>query len=144
MATTKSTTSRKLAATRRRSTTKDAATTKVQAPKTRALPEGTDRVLEVIRKAGRGGITLAEIVEKTGIPYRKVHNITWRLEGGPKEGELRHPEDRKARRVNGSERTVRYAAGTDPAFDMRGVYATRAPDPQSDGKTGKTAKSAGK
>lgn len=65
-------------------------------------------------KGKKDGLTLKALEEATGVEYRVLHNVTWRLEGSPevrnkaKFGELRDPEGRKIQRV-GEGRTVRYA-----------------------------------
>lgn len=64
------------------------------------------KVLDTLTKAGKDGLTLGELSEKTGIPYRAVHNITWRLEGSPKDGRVK-TEEQKIKRV--SRGPVRYA-----------------------------------
>lgn len=85
-----------------------------------------DKVLARVKAAGKAGIGLADLAKATGLPYRVVHNITWRMEGSPKDGALRKPEERVIVRVN-TDRKVLYAIrpkGT--GFSMRGIYATKA------------------
>jgi hypothetical protein len=84
----------------------------------RAIPN-EEKVFSAIKAAGREGITLKELCDKTGLRYRVVHNLTWRMEGGPVEGELKHPTQRTIKRVN-LDRTVRYATmGRDKTPHMR-------------------------
>lgn len=80
-----------------------------------------DMVLDHIVGAGDTGITISELVQRTGLPYRVLHNVTWTLEGSPDPstrsphyGTPRHPDQVRARRLNTSDRFVRYVA-TDPA-----------------------------
>lgn len=84
-----------------------------------SAPTQFDRVMGFITKAGEEGITLKDLSEKTGLPYRVVHNVTWRLEGSPaikdnaskgiKIGDVQKADEVRAKRV-GKGRTVRYAA----------------------------------
>lgn len=69
------------------------------------------QVYEAIQAAGEDGITLKDLEETTGLRYRVLHNVTWRLEGGPsKDGSTRkYPDNVKVQRV-GAGRTVRYAS----------------------------------
>lgn len=76
-----------------------------------------DMVLDRIVEAGDTGITIPELVNQTGLPYRVLHNVTWTLEGSPEPspsspnyGIPRYPDQIRARRLNTGDRTVRYAA----------------------------------
>lgn len=96
------------------------ATTEESKPErtTVSAPTQFDRVMAVITKAGPEGATLKAISEATGLGYRVVHNVTWRLEGSPavrdnpkksvKVGDVQKPDEVKAQRV-GEGRTVKYA-----------------------------------
>jgi hypothetical protein len=91
------------------------------------------KVLDIVGKAGPEGITLKELEAKSGLRYRVVHNITWRLEGSPKEGKRAHLDEWKLIRVN-TDSKVRYGlkpAGT-PNVEMRGKYATGTPKPKEE------------
>jgi hypothetical protein len=84
------------------------------------------KVLEAI-KAGKGTATLKDIVSKTGLPYRVVHNVTWRMEGAPRQGTLLHREEAVIRRTNLG-RTVTYGVrpkGDSTANTENHKYATR-------------------
>lgn len=60
----------------------------------------TEAVFNLIKEAGKDGITLKDLGRKakeTGVykpeltdteVYRKLHNVTWVLEGGPKSGKI--------------------------------------------------------
>lgn len=84
-----------------------------------SAPAQFDNVMQAITEAGDEGITLKALSEATGLPYRVVHNVTWRLEGSPevrpnnkagrKLGEPAKPDEAKIQRV-GKGRTVLYAA----------------------------------
>ena len=79
--------------------------------------------------AHKGHATLKDITATTGLPYRVVHNLTWRMEGSPKGGTLTKREEATIKRVN-TGRTVEYgriAKGESTAFTptMRGKYATK-------------------
>ena len=100
-----------------------------------AITENMNKCLAVIEKAGKEGLTLKEIEAATHLPYRVVHNATWRLEGSPKESKRLHLEEWKVIRVNTDSR-VRYAkkpAGT-PNQEFRGKYATGTPRPKEEAK----------
>ena len=88
-----------------------------------------EAVLAKVKAAGAQGITIGDLAKATGLPYRVVHNVTWRMEGGPKDGSLKHPDEKVIKRVN-TDRKVLYAVfgKGDPTPTMRGVYATKAND----------------
>lgn len=89
--------------------------------------ETTARVLKAIKAAGAEGISLKDLESKTGIRYRILHNVTWVMEGSPREGTLAHRDQKVIKRVN-TGRTVLYAAlakGEPEDPTMRGKYATR-------------------
>lgn len=84
------------------------------------------KVTQAVKSAGKEGATLSDLVSATGLTYRQVHNATWRMEGSPKDGACRKPEERVISRIN-TDRKVRYVlreAGT-PTPVMRGKFATR-------------------
>lgn len=96
-----------------------------------------DTVLGAVKAAGKDGITLAELVQTTGLPYRVVHNVTWRLEGSPKQGSTTKPDERKIARVN-TDRKVRYAmpryqpTGAKAPLVMAGKFATTGFQPEDE------------
>lgn len=76
-----------------------------------------DMVLGHIARAGDNGISIPKLVEKTGLRYRVLHNVTWTLEGSPEPsrasanyGVPRYPDRIRARRLESSDGSVRYAA----------------------------------
>jgi hypothetical protein len=89
-------------------------------------PETVARVLKAIT-AKKGTATLKDIVESTGLRYRVVHNLTWRMEGAPRNGTLLHREEAVIRRTNLG-RTVTYGVrpkGDTTANTESRKYATR-------------------
>lgn len=63
---------------------------KEEAPARIRAMDVQDKVLEAIKDAGKDGISLKDLVEVTGIRYRVLHNVTWKLEGSP-EPKRDHP-----------------------------------------------------
>lgn len=91
-------------------------------------PQVVELVVKAI-KTNKGKATLKDITNTTKLPYRVVHNVTWRMEGSPKGGTLTKREEAMIKRVNTS-RKVEYALitkGESTKFTptMRGKYATR-------------------
>jgi hypothetical protein len=72
--------------------------------------EHDDKVHAALLEAGEAGLTLRELEAVTGIRYRVLHNVTWRLE-----------QQSRARRVDRS-RPIRYVAtrsvGMRPAIPL--------------------------
>ena len=90
------------------------------------------KVLDTLTKAGSTGLTLKELEDKTGLPYRSVHNITWRLEGSPKDGKIKLDEV-KIKRISTGPVTYAVKAPGQPATafqrdnpgEGKHTYATR-------------------
>lgn len=98
--------------------------TKKSSTSTPTLTTNEVKVLDIIKKSPKG-ITLKDLEVKSGLRYRVIHNLTWRLEGGPKDGNLTLPKH--IQRVNVS-RGVLYAPlkrGQSKDPNMSGKYATR-------------------
>lgn len=91
-------------------------------------PTHAEAILKVV-KAKKGQATLKDIVEGTGLSYRVVHNLTWRMEGSPKNGSFTKKDEAVIRRTN-LDRKVTY--GLKPKGmatpTMRGKYATKRED----------------
>jgi hypothetical protein len=88
-------------------------------------------VLDKVRAAGPKGITIGDLAKAVNLPYRVVHNVTWRMEGGPANGTLKHPDEKVIKRIN-TDRKVIYAVlgkgDPTPVMAPGRVYATRGPE----------------
>jgi hypothetical protein len=84
-----------------------------------------EKVLAVISKAPEGGVSLKDLSTATGLTYRQLHNVTWRMEGSPKEGRVTKPDEAIVHRT-GDTTAVRYAPGKAPkAPTFRGKYVVK-------------------
>jgi hypothetical protein len=99
----------------KKATTAKKAATKAETKRsTQRADQHFPTVLQAL-KGKKDGLTLKQLEDATGIDYRVLHNVTWRLEGSPEVrnkarfGEINKPTERAIERV-GEGRTVRYKA----------------------------------
>jgi len=84
-----------------------------------------DKVLAVISKAPAEGISLKDLSTATGLTYRQLHNVTWRMEGSPKQGKVTKPDEVLVHRT-GETTSVRYTPGKPAkALTFRGKYVVK-------------------